>query len=59
VNSLEDAYNATQMSAETGINSITDGDVPSLEESYAPILNSDPRYEQTAPVYDLPGGQQT
>lgn len=32
---------------------------PSLEESYAPILNSDPRYEQTAPVYDLPGGQQT
>ena len=32
---------------------------PTSEEFYAPILNSDPRYEQTAPVYDLPGGQQT
>ena len=32
---------------------------PSLEESYAPILNSDPRYEQPVPGYDLPSGQQT
>ena len=32
---------------------------PSLEESYAPILNSDPRYEQSVPGYDLPSGQQS
>ena len=32
---------------------------PTSEEFYAPMLNSDPRYEQSAPVYDLPGGQQT
>lgn len=51
----------TEYSKEAFDNFMANADqyAPTLEEYYAPILNSDPRYEKTLPAYDLPGGQQT
>ena len=70
VNSLEEAYNATQMSAETGINSITDAPVSqTVPETKAPVskTNIAPTVSKTddiAPLFDatgkkgVPDGQQ-